>query len=151
MTEVNDPHTILSEINNTRVGEVGNWASRNYCHKVSFCGWMDFHSDNGDGGATKDYKIFSIVPLYCHEDAWLVHKIDGKLVMEKPLIGKLIHFNAYTIHALLPHEVAKKCVAQNSTRPSKKMVKWSDCGYTIDTEIRLVWKWLSDLHHTKSG
>lgn len=135
---------ILQEIRKSD-RKIGNWASWVSHHKVSVCGWMDFHSDNGDGGASKNYRMFSIVPLYCHPDAWLVHKVNGKFVMDKPEIGKLITFDAYLNHALLPEAVGRKCVEQNSTRPSRSMMKWSGAGSTTDIEIRLLWKWISDL------
>jgi len=63
---------ILNEINATRL-VVGNWASWSHTHKVSFCGWMDFHSDNGDGGATKDYKIFWLCGKTCGNHAKVLY------------------------------------------------------------------------------
>ncbi len=122
----------------------GNWASYDRKLDVSFCGWMQFHTDI-DSGASKSSPYFLIVPEYVDEHAMLVHKVGGRFVHERPKVGRLIVFDATKAHALLPEYISTRCVDSNSVMPQRKLFKSSDeLDVKHDTNIRMVWKWMQN-------
>lgn len=121
----------------------GNWAGYVKKDGPVYCGWMNFHHDLDGQGATESRPIMSINVLYADEDAFLVHRVEGKFVSTKMVAGQTYTFNGARLHALLPKSIAEECVSMQSIKPQRKIFKENKDFYGgwHDEKVRMYWTW----------
>ena len=130
-----------------RYQKVGDYADFDQQLDLAYSGYIYFHNDIGQG-CTRSKPSMTIQSVYAHQDAVIVHKENSQYRIYTPVVGEVFTFDAAKAHALLPRDIAEKVVHYQSTTPQRVLFKNKMNGSQMDTEVRLVWKWINYVEFT---
>jgi hypothetical protein len=130
-----------NNIQSIRTGNYADYESFSQ-HGLITCGWMDLHSDDGQGcDETNQYFTIKIRWVNKADNPVLIYSEDrNKFIKHYPKIGEVIRFNAYNYHGLIPNYYAaflNKYHEQDSDTAFSNIRVLSN----ILTSPKLIWEW----------